>query len=70
MSTNHVGRSALQQAQRWIAAHRAEDLSIANLASRTGLSSRHFTGLFRQEVGVAPATWVKEARVAAARRLL
>jgi transcriptional regulator GlxA family with amidase domain len=65
-----VGRSALQEAQRWIAAHPAEDLSIANLASRTGLSSRHFTRLFRQEVGVAPATWVKEARVAAARRLL
>jgi transcriptional regulator GlxA family with amidase domain len=56
--------------QRWIAANPAEDLSIANLASRTGLSSRHFTRLFRQEVGVAPAAWVKEARVAAGRRLL
>jgi transcriptional regulator GlxA family with amidase domain len=65
-----VGRSALQEAQRWIAANPAEDLGIANLASRTGLSSRHFTRLFRQEVGVAPAAWVKEARVAAARRLL
>jgi len=65
-----VGRSALQEAQRWIAAHPGEDLSVANLASRTGLSSRHFARLFRQEVGVAPAAWVQEARVAAARRLL
>jgi transcriptional regulator GlxA family with amidase domain len=40
------------------------------LANRTGLSRRHFARLFRQEVGLAPATWVKEARVAAARRLL
>jgi transcriptional regulator GlxA family with amidase domain len=65
-----VGRSALQETQRWIVAHPGEDLSIAHLASRTGLSSRHFARLFRQEVGVAPAAWVQEARVAAARRLL
>ena len=65
-----VGRSVLQEAQRWIAANPGEDLRIANLASRTGLSSRHFTRLFRQEVGVAPAAWVQEARVTAARRLL
>jgi transcriptional regulator GlxA family with amidase domain len=65
-----VGRSALQETQRWIVAHPGEDLSIAQLASRTGLSSRHFARLFRQEVGVAPAAWVQEARVAAARRLL
>jgi transcriptional regulator GlxA family with amidase domain len=65
-----VGRSALQEAQRWIADNPAEDLSIANLARRTGLSPRHLTRVFRQEVGVTPATWVKEARVAAARRLL
>jgi transcriptional regulator GlxA family with amidase domain len=65
-----VGRSALQEAQRWIAANPGEDLSIANLARRTGLSPRHLTRVFRQEVGVTPATWVKEARVAAARRLL
>lgn len=65
-----VGRSGLQEAQRWIAENPAEDLSIANLARRTGLSPRHLTRVFRQEVGVTPATWVKEARVAAARRLL
>jgi transcriptional regulator GlxA family with amidase domain len=65
-----VGRSVLQEAQRWIAANPAEDLSVTNLARRTGLSARHFARLFQQEVGVAPAAWVKEARVAAARRLL
>ncbi len=68
--TAPVGRSALQEVQRWIAANPAEDLSVANLARRTGLSSRHFARLFQQEVGIAPAAWVKEARVATARRLL
>jgi transcriptional regulator GlxA family with amidase domain len=65
-----VGRCALQEAQRWIAANPAENLSIANLAKKTGLSPRHLTRVFRQELGVTPATWLKEARVAAARRLL
>jgi transcriptional regulator GlxA family with amidase domain len=68
--TAPVGRSALQEVQRWIAANPSEDLSVSNLARRTGLSSRHFARLFQQEVGVAPAAWVKEARVTAARRLL
>jgi transcriptional regulator GlxA family with amidase domain len=65
-----VGRSALQEVQRWISANPAEDLSVANLARRTGLSSRHFARLFQEEVGIAPAAWVKEARIATARRLL
>lgn len=34
-----VGRSALQEAQRWIVANPGEDLSIANLASRTDRKS-------------------------------
>jgi len=38
--TAPVGRSALQEVQRWIAANPAEDLSVANLARRTGLRGR------------------------------
>jgi transcriptional regulator GlxA family with amidase domain len=65
-----VGRSALQEVQRWIASNPAADHSVPHLAQRMGLSSRHFARLFRQEVGITPATWVEEARVATARRLL
>jgi len=65
-----VGRSALQEVQRWVAANPAEDHSVASLAQRTGLSSRHFARLFRNEVGMTPGDWVEEARVTAARELL
>ncbi|SCX71837.1 Transcriptional regulator GlxA family, contains an amidase domain and an AraC-type DNA-binding HTH domain [Variovorax sp. EL159] len=65
-----TGRSALQEVQRWIAANPAMDHSVGQLASRMGLSSRHFARLFSQEVGVTPAVWVEETRVAVARRLL
>jgi transcriptional regulator GlxA family with amidase domain len=64
------GRSVLQSVQRWVAANPAADLSVPRLAEHSGLSARHFARLFQQEIGVTPASWVEEARVAAARRLL
>ncbi|MGC1328994.1 GlxA family transcriptional regulator, partial [Pseudomonas sp.] len=65
-----AGRSALQEVQRYVAAHPGDDHSIAALAERAGLSPRHFARLFRQEVGDTPATWVEQARVQAARERL
>ena len=64
------GRSVLQSVQRWVAANPAADLTVPRLAEHAGLSARHFARLFQQEIGVTPASWVEEARVAAARRLL
>ena len=65
-----AGRAALQELQRWVAANPALDHSVASLAKRMELSPRHFSRLFRSEVGITPATWVEEARVSVARRLL
>jgi transcriptional regulator GlxA family with amidase domain len=65
-----AGRAALQELQRWVAANPALDHSVASLAKRMDLSPRHFARLFRSEVGITPATWVENARVSAARRLL
>jgi transcriptional regulator GlxA family with amidase domain len=65
-----LGRSALQEVQRWAAANPAADLGVVHLAERAGLSARHFARLFQHEVGVTPAAWVEEARVTSARRLL
>ena len=64
------GRSALQELQRWIAAHPDADLSVPVLAARAGLGPRHFARLFRHEIGTTPAAWVEQARIAAARHLL
>lgn len=64
------GRAALQELQRWIVTNPSRDHSVANLARRMDLSARHFARLFRGEVGMTPASWVEEARVSAARRLL
>jgi transcriptional regulator GlxA family with amidase domain len=64
------GRSALQEVQRWIAAEPAADHSVARLAGRVGMSVRHFSRLFRHEVGMTPARWVELARISAARTLM
>ncbi|QEL18887.1 GlxA family transcriptional regulator [Limnoglobus roseus] len=68
--TAPAGRSALQELQRYVAAHPAEGHAVPQLAARVGLSTRHFARLFASEVGVTPATWVEVARVEAARGML
>ena len=65
-----TGRSGLQEVQRWIVANPGLPHDIPSLAARLGLSARHFTRLFAQEVGTTPAAWVEQARVTAARALL
>ena len=65
-----IGRSVLQEVQRWVAATPDVDHSIASMAKRAGLSPRHFARLFHAEVGITPAAWVEASRVAAARSLL
>jgi transcriptional regulator GlxA family with amidase domain len=64
------GRSALQEVQRWVAAHPAEDHSVERLAARTGMSPRHFARVFRTETGLTPAAFVETVRIEAVRRLL
>jgi transcriptional regulator GlxA family with amidase domain len=65
-----VGRSALQEVQRWVAARPAEDHGVDRLAERAGMSPRHFARLFRTETGLTPAAYVETVRIEAARRLL
>lgn len=48
----------------------AGDHSIASLAERVGMSSRHFTRMFRAEIGEPPARYVERVRIDAARQLL
>ncbi|BDU00831.1 GlxA family transcriptional regulator [Nocardia sputorum] len=46
------------------------DHSLAAMAARAALSERHFSRLFRQEIGMTPGRYVKQARLEAAQALL
>ncbi|MFX0581232.1 GlxA family transcriptional regulator [Nocardia nepalensis] len=61
---------AIRAVQQWLPDHLDEDLSVAALASRAGLSERAFARAFRTETGSTPAAFVENLRVEAARRLL
>lgn len=63
-------RDSLRALQVWLEENLAADLSLAALAERTGLSTRHFSRVFAEETGLTPARYVERVRIGAARRLL
>lgn len=65
-----AGRGALQELQRYVAAHPGEDHSVGAMAARVGMSPRHFARVFGHETGMTPADFVEAMRVEAARRWL
>ncbi len=50
--------------------HPERPWTVASLASRVGLSERHFTRVFRAEVGESPGRYLDRVRVEAARSIL
>ncbi|MFQ6398066.1 GlxA family transcriptional regulator [Nocardia sp. KC 131] len=61
---------SIRAVQQWLPEHLAEDLTIAALASRAGMSERTFARTFRAETGATPAQFIETLRVEAARGLL
>jgi|SRR5271165_966229 len=63
-------RKPLQELLVWIVENLNRDLSVEKLASRAAMSPRNFTRVFASELGTAPAHYVEQLRIEAARRLL
>jgi transcriptional regulator GlxA family with amidase domain len=54
----------------WARGRLADDLSVADLARRSGLAPRTFARHFRAQTGMTPLQWITAQRVHEARRLL
>jgi transcriptional regulator GlxA family with amidase domain len=54
----------------WIHKHLSDDLSLAMLADRAGMSERSFSRHYAEATGITPARAIERLRVEAARRLL
>jgi transcriptional regulator GlxA family with amidase domain len=63
-------RAPFQELVQHIADHPAEDLSLPALAARVHMSPRHFTRVFRAQLGMSPARYVERSRLETARRRL
>ncbi|AVF34502.1 GlxA family transcriptional regulator [Rahnella sikkimica] len=64
------GRSALQDVQRWVLNSLDQPHNVQSLATHMGISARHMTRLFNQELNQSPAEWLEQQRVFHARQLL
>ncbi|BCQ10631.1 AraC family transcriptional regulator [Mycobacterium heckeshornense] len=63
-------REPIRRVQEAIESQPGAAHSIADLARRAGMSPRHFTRLFTDEVGEPPGAYVERVRIEAARRQL
>lgn len=62
--------SPIRHAQEMINADPGSDLSLETVSRAVGVSQRHFSRLFHQEVGETPARYIESVRVSAARQHL
>src|SRR5476649_117356 len=64
------GRSALQDVQRWVMNSLRTPHNVQTMAEHMGVSGRHLTRLFNQEMGMTHAEWLEKQRIAHAREML
>jgi transcriptional regulator GlxA family with amidase domain len=62
--------SLLEPALAWIEEHLGDELTLADIAARCGMSTRSFSRRFREHTGTTPLQWLLRARVRRAQYLL
>jgi AraC family transcriptional regulator len=67
---NGLPQSQLERVIDYMQANLAQDLSILDLATLTGMSKSHFSRSFKQSVGIAPYRYLMQQRVERAKQLL
>jgi len=60
----------LEPLLRWLSDHSATDLTLADIASRAGMSTRTLNRRFREQTGTTPLQWLHRERVRRAQYLL
>ncbi|WP_392667200.1 GlxA family transcriptional regulator [Streptomyces sp. LN785] len=68
--TPHTRQEMLRRVLDTVAEDPSADHTLAAMARRAGVSTRHMTRLFRDEVGTTPARYVEQVRMEAAQAML
>lgn len=70
LAAQAIDRNRLHDVQQYVLNHPTEDLSVAALAKIAAMSTRNFTRVFSQEMGISPSDYVDLTRIDVARFLL
>ena len=70
LAAQDVDSQPVQDLLTWLPDHLTEDLTVPGLARRAHLSERHFSRVFKAEVGVSPADHIEAVRLETACLLL
>jgi transcriptional regulator GlxA family with amidase domain len=70
LSLQASDRKQIEEIRSWALDHLDQDLTVEQLAARSGMSPRHFARVFVKQTGMTPARFVERVRVEAARRRL
>jgi transcriptional regulator GlxA family with amidase domain len=70
LSVQAADHQPIRELQAFIVEHPDADLALPALARRAAMSLRHFSRVFRAQVGVTPASYIEGVRLETARRLL
>ncbi|MBA3489487.1 MAG: DJ-1/PfpI family protein, partial [Longispora sp.] len=70
VDTQFSNLAPIQDAQEWILANLERPLPVPDIAEHANMSPRNFARVFRREIGVTPALYVEQMRIARARTLL
>jgi transcriptional regulator GlxA family with amidase domain len=68
--TSHTNQEVLRRLLDAVAENPGANHTLAAMASRAGVSVRHVTRLFHEEIGTTPARYVEQIRLEAAQALL
>ena len=70
LAKSGLAHNALRQAQDYLRANYADDISLEQLAQVVYLSPFHLSRLFREQLGLPPHTYLNQIRVNRAKSLL
>lgn len=63
-------KGLLKNAVQHMEEHYAKDISLEELAQKSGITKQHFCRVFREQMGMRPMEYLARLRIAAARELL
>lgn len=65
-----TGSPSMRELQIWITSHLDKPLKLADMAAKAGMSPRHLSRTFLDELGMTPSAWLENARCERAKTLL